>query len=145
MSARELIAEDIREQLINMSDPAPGNVTREFFDFEKLAITQYPAILIVTGNEERTDVSMSERQGILQIELRCFVRGNELDTKRNQLVEVIEQTLEGSRGRNLTTEKDATHYVETRVTNVEVIERNPPIGQVTVTVEVEYMYKRGNP
>jgi hypothetical protein len=145
MSARELIAEDIREQLINMSDPAPGNVTREFFDFEKLAITQYPAILIVTGNEERTDVSMSERQGILQIELRCFVRGNELDTKRNQLVEVIEQTLEGSRGRNLTTEKDATHYVETRVTNVEVIERNPPIGQVIVTVEVEYMYKRGNP
>jgi len=145
MSARELIAEDIREQLINMSDPAPGNVTREFFEFEKLAITQYPAILIVTGNEERTDVSMSERQGILQIELRCFVRGNELDTKRNQLVEVIEQTLEGSRGRNLTTEKDATHYVETRVTNVEVIERNPPIGQVIVTVEVEYMYKRGNP
>ena len=145
MSAREQIAEDIREQLINMSDPAPGTVTREFFDFEKLAITQYPAILIVTGNEERTDVSLSERQGIIQIELRCFVRGNELDTKRNQLVEVIEQTLEGSRGRNLTTEKDATHYVETRVTNVEVIERNPPIGQVTVTVEVEYMYKRGNP
>jgi len=145
MSARELIAEDIKEQLINMSDPAPGNVTREFFEFEKLAITQYPAILIVTGNEERTDVSMSERQGILQVELRCFVRGNELDTKRNQLVEVIEQTLEGSRGRNLTTEKDATHYVETRVTNVEVIERNPPIGQVIVTVEVEYMYKRGNP
>ncbi|MEK9695204.1 MAG: hypothetical protein VW270_05535 [Candidatus Poseidoniales archaeon] len=145
MSARELIAEDIKEQLINMSDPAPGNVTREFFEFEKLAITQYPAILIVTGNEERTDVSMSERQGILQIELRCFVRGNELDTKRNQLVEVIEQTLEGSRGRNLTKDKDATHYVETRVTNVEVIERNPPIGQVIVTVEVEYMYKRGNP
>jgi hypothetical protein len=145
MSAREQIAEDIREQLINMSDPAPGTVTREFFDFEKLAITQYPAILIVTGNEERTDVSLSERQGIIQIELRCFVRGNELDTRRNQLIEQIEQTLEGSRGRNLTTDKDATHYVETRVTNVEVIERNPPIGQVIVTVEVEYMYKRGNP
>ena len=145
MSARETIAEDIREQLINMSDPAPGTVTREFFDFEKHAITQYPAILVVTGNEERTDVSLSERQGILQVELRCFVRGNELDTKRNQLIEVIEQTLEGSRGRNLTTDKDATHYVETRVTNVEVIERNPPIGQVIVTVEVEYMYKRGNP
>ncbi len=145
MSAREQIAEDIREQLINMSEPAPGNVTREFFDFEKLAITQYPAILIVTGNEERTTVSMSERQGILQIELRCFVRGNELDTKRNELIERVEQTLEGSKGRNLTVDKDATHYVETRVTNVEVIERNPPIGQVIVTVEVEYMYKRGNP
>lgn len=144
MSARESIAEDIREQLINMSDPAPGLVTREFFEFEKLAITQYPAILIVTGNEERTDVSMSERQGILQVELRCWVRGNELDTKRNHIIENIEQTLEGSRGRNITVNKEATHYVETRVTNVEVIERNPPIGQVIVTVEVEYMYKRGN-
>jgi ribosome-associated translation inhibitor RaiA len=144
MSARESIAEDIREQLINMSDPAPGLVTREFFEFEKLAITQYPAILIVTGNEERTDVTLSERQGILQVELRCWVRGNELDTKRNEIIEKIEQTLEGSRGRNITVNKDATHYVETRVTNVEVIERNPPIGQVIVTVEVEYMYKRGN-
>jgi len=145
MSARESIAEDIREQLTNMSDPAPGLVTREFFEFEKLAITQYPAILIVTGNEERTDVTLSERQGILQIELRCWVRGNELDTKRNEIIEKIEQTLEASSGRNLTTSKDATHYVETSVTNVEVIERNPPIGQVIVTVEVEYMYKRGNP
>lgn len=144
MSAREHIAEDIKDQLINMSDPAPGLVTREFFEFEKLAITQYPAILIVTGNEERSDITLSERQGILEIELRCWVRGNELDTKRNELIEQIEQTLEGSRGRNLTVDKDATHYVETKVTNVEVIERNPPIGQVIVTVEVEYMYKRGN-
>ena len=144
MSARENIAVDIVQQLKNMSNPAAGLVSRTFFDFEKLAITQYPAILIVTGNEERTDVSMSERQGILQIELRCWVRGNELDTKRNEIIENIEQTLEGSRGRNITVNKDATHYVETRVTNVEVIERNPPIGQVIVTVEVEYMYKRGN-
>jgi hypothetical protein len=145
MSARESIAEDIREQLINMSDPAPGSVTREFFDFEKLAITQYPAILIVTGNEERSDVTMTERQGILQIELRCFVRGNNLDSLRNSLVEQIEQTLEASRGRNITVENVATHYVQTRVTNIEVIERNPPIGQVIVTVEVEYVYRRGNP
>lgn len=145
MSARESIAEDIREQLINMSDPAPGSVTREFFDFEKLAITQYPAILIVTGNEERSDVTMTERQGILQIELRCFVRGNNLDSLRNSLVEQIEQTLEGSRGRNITVENTATHYVQTRITNIEVIERNPPIGQVIVTVEVEYVYRRGNP
>ena len=145
MSARESIAEDIREQLINMSDPAPGSVTREFFDFEKLAITQYPAILIVTGNEERSDVTMTERQGILQIELRCFVRGNNLDSLRNSLVEQIEQTLEGSRGRNITVENTATHYVQTRITNIEVIERKPPIGQVIVTVEVEYVYRRGNP
>jgi len=144
MSTREHIAEDIKDQLLNMSDPGPGLVTREFFEFEKLAITQYPAILIVSGNEERSDISLSQRQGVLQIELRCFVRGNELDTKRNELITKIETTLEGSRGRNITVDKDATHYVETRVTSVEVIERNPPIGQINVTVEVEYMYKRGN-
>jgi hypothetical protein len=79
MSARESIAEDIREQLINMSDPAPGLSPENSLILKNLAITQYPAILIVTGNEERSDVTMTERQGILQIELRCFVRGNNLD------------------------------------------------------------------
>jgi hypothetical protein len=144
MSARESIVEDIRKQLVNMTDPAPGHVNREFFDFEKLAITQYPAILIVSGNEERSDVTMTERQGILQVELRCFVRGNNLDTARNELIESIEQTLEVSRDRNLTTLNTATHYVQTRITNIEVIERNPPIGQVNVIVEVEYVYRKGN-
>ena len=58
MSARENIAKNIVEQLENITNPAPGKVSRTFFDATKLAITQFPAILIVTSNETREDVSM---------------------------------------------------------------------------------------
>jgi len=145
MSARENITTDIVEQLNNMSDPAPALVTREFFEFEKLAITQFPAILVVSGNEERVDISMSERQGTMDIELRCFVRGSELDTARNQLIENIEQTLEASRSRNTTIQDTATHYVQSSINNIEIIERQQPLAQFNATLSVTYAYKRGNP
>ena len=144
MSAREQITKDIIEQLQNMSNPAVGLVSRETFDFEKLAITQFPAIQVWSASEERADISMSERQGTLQIQLRCYLRGNEMDTKRNNLIENIEQVLEASRDRNITVDKQATHYVNSRLTSVEVIERQPPLGEMILTLEVEYVYKRGN-
>lgn len=144
MSAREQITADIVEQLQNMSNPAPGLVTRDTFDFEKLAITQFPAIQVFGGSEERTDISMTERQAILQIQLRCFLRGNELDTKRNNLIENIEQTLETNSDRDVVSNKDVHHYAVTRVTNIEVIERQPPLAEFVMTVDIEYVYKRGN-
>jgi len=144
MSARENIAIDIVKQLKNMTNPAPVLVSREFFDFEKLAITQFPAILVVSGNEDREDISMSERQGTLEIELRCFVRGSELDTARNNLIENIEQTLELSRDRNITVDNTATHYVQSSINNIEVVERQQPLGQFNATLSVTYVYKRGN-
>ncbi len=145
MSARENIAIDIVEQLKNMSKPGAVLVSREFFDFEKLAITQFPAILVVSGNEEREDISMSERQGTLEIELRCFVRGSELDTARNNLITNIEKTLELSRDRNITVDNTATHYVQSSINNIEVVERQQPLGQFNATLSVTYAYKRGNP
>ena len=36
MSARENIAKNIENQLKNMSNPAPGKVSRVFFDVQKL-------------------------------------------------------------------------------------------------------------
>jgi len=144
MSAREQITKDIVLQLQNMSNPAPGLVTRESFDFEKLAITQFPAIQVFGGSEERNNISMSERQGLLQIQLRCFVRGTELDNKRNNLIENIEQVLETNSDRDITIDKNAHHYAVTRVTSIEVIERQPPLAEFVITVEVEYVYKRGN-
>ena len=144
MSAREKIAIDIVKQVKNMTNPAPVLVSREFCDFEKLAITQFPAVLVVSGNEDREDISMSERQGTLEIELRCFVRGSELDTARNNLIENIEQTLELSRDRNITVDDTATHYVQSSINNIEVIERQQPLGQFNATISVTYVYKRGN-
>ena len=144
MSAREAITVDIVEQLQNMSDPSPGLVTREYFDFEKLAITQYPAILVFGSNEDRTNITFQERQGTLNIQIRCFLRGNNIDQNRNNLIEQIEQTLETQSNRDVTVNKDATHYVVTRISNIEVIERQPPLAEMVIALDVEYVYKRGN-
>jgi hypothetical protein len=144
MSARENIIKDIVQQLKNMSPPTPGLVDRKFFDFEKLAITQYPAILVTSGNETRSDISMTEKQAILNVVLRCYVRGTEIDTLRNDFIENLEQTLEQNRDRNQTYASTGLHNVVTRITNIEVVDRNPPIGEFTITAEITYIYRRGN-
>ncbi len=143
MSARENIALNIKNQLENMTDPAVGLVSKVFFDPSKIAITQFPAILINTTNEERTDVSMTAREGIIQYELRCFVRGTEIDTLRNEIVERIEETLEQSRDRDITISTANIHNVKTQVSNITVIDRELPLGEVIVTVNVKYQYKKG--
>lgn len=143
MSAREQIAINIQEQLENMTNPAPGKVSRVFFDVQKLAITQFPAILVVTSNEIREDISTDLRQGTLQYELRCYVRGTEIDTLRNEIVERVEETLEVSRDRDISLSTANIHNVTTRVSNVEVIERELPLGEVVVRVDVIYRYKKG--
>lgn len=144
MSAREDILTRVEQVLKNMTNPAPGLVTRNFFDYEKLAITQFPAILIVPLNETREDVSLSERQAVLEVSMRCFVRGNQIDTLRNDIIRNIEESLETERALNVTPDADATHVVRCRIDNVQVIERQPPIGECTVVAEITYIYKKGN-
>ena len=144
MSARENIAKDVVEQLENMSNPAPALVTREFFEFDKLAITQFPAILVICTKEDREDISLAERQGTLEVELRCFIRGVKLDTERNRIIERCEEALEDNRDRNITIDDTVTHYVNSNITSIEVIERIAPIGQVNLTLTITYVYKRGN-
>jgi hypothetical protein len=143
MSAREDIAINITQQLQNMTDPAPGLVSRKYFDVVKLAITQFPAILVVTTNEDREDVSMDLRRSRVQYVLRCYVRGTELDTLRNEIVERIEETLEQERGRNVGVVSGGIHNVTTRISNIQIVEREIPLGEVVVTVEVFYTYKKG--
>jgi|SRR5210317_672263 hypothetical protein len=143
MSAREDIAKNIVEQLENMTDPAPGLVSRVFFDVSKLAITQFPAILVVTNNEVRDDISMNARQGVIQYELRCYVRGTEVDTLRNEIIERVEETLELSRDRDITLAVANIHNVKTQVRNIDVVDRELPLGECVITVDVKYTYKKG--
>lgn len=143
MSAREDIAKNIQAQLQNMTDPAVGSVSREFFDVQKLAITQFPAVLITTADETREDITMDERQGTIRYNLRCYVRGTQIDTLRNEIVERIEETLEVSRDRDITFAATNIHHVTTRVVGVEVVERELPLGEVVVQVDVQYRYKKG--
>ena len=144
MSARQDILKRVEKVLKNMTNPGPGIVSRDCFDFEKLAITQFPAILIVPLNENREDISITERQSVMEVSMRCFVRGDQIDTLRNDIVRNIEESLETERGLSVTPDATATHVVECKISNVQVIERQPPIGEVTVIAEITYIYKKGN-
>ncbi len=143
MSARENIAKNIEKQLQTMTNPQPGLVSRKFFDFTKIAITQFPAILITTNNETREDISMDLRRANLVVTLRCFVRGNELDTLKNEIIERVEEQLETQRGRDIDLSASNIHNVTTRVSAIEVIEREQPLAEVVITVNVLYTYKKG--
>lgn len=143
MSARENIAKNIQSQLENMQNPQPGLVSRKFFDVAKIAITQFPAILLTTSNEARSDIATNLRQGTIEFNLRCYVRGTEIDTLRNEIVERIEETLEVSRDRDIEYNSGNIHNVTTRINNIEIIERELPLGEVVVTVNVIYRYKKG--
>ena len=143
MSARENIATNIFNQLQNITNPALGLVSREFFDVSKIAITQFPAILMNSMNEAREDISTDLRQGTIEYQLKCYVRGTQLDTAKNELVERVEEILEVSRDRDITLADTNIHGVSTSITNVEVIERELPLGEIVITVQCVYQYVKG--
>ena len=142
MSLREDFALNIVDVLKDMRDPKPVLVTREPFDVEKLAITQFPAILISTGTETRTDQSMAVlRQGVIQYTIRAFVRGGGvvLDKLKNDIIERIEETLDLDRTRGTN-----NRNMLTRVTQITVPDRLAPLAEVQITVEVRYVYNKGS-
>jgi hypothetical protein len=146
MSSRESIAKNIELVLRDMDPPKPVLVTREPFDVQKLAITQFPALLITTGNETREDNAMGGgRRGIIEIQIRGFVRADgrsaqiiTVDQKRNELIERIEETLNSDRTRELTNKASTT-----RVKSIEVIDRTPPLGEFLVLADVQYSFTKG--
>ena len=143
MSLRNDIANNIVEVLKDISDPRPVLVTREPFEVEKLAITQFPAILVNSGSEERDTETMGTggvRRGTIQFQLRGFQRGTELDHKRNQLIEAIEEQLDSDRYRGKTSGK----VQNSMVTSIEVIERLAPLAEVVINFEVTYYFQRGS-
>lgn len=139
MSIRNDIADNIIETLKEMTDPRPILVTREPFDVEKLAITQFPAIMVNSGNEQREDFDMLFKAGTITYTIRGFVRGSaQLDQNKNDLIEAISETLEADRRRGTN-----NPGVVTLIQNVEVVDRTPPLAEVVIQVEVRYRYRRG--
>ena len=147
MSNREDIVNNIITVMADMDHPKPVFVTREPFDVLKLAIKQFPAVLITTGNEVREDHAMGgARRGVMQIQIRGFVRADgrsgqiiTVDQKRNELIERIEETLNTDRTRELTDTRAAT----TQVSSIEVIDRTPPLGEFLMTAQVSYSFTKG--
>jgi uncharacterized protein involved in exopolysaccharide biosynthesis len=142
---REQIADNIQRVLKDMRDPLPVLVTREPFEVTEIAITQFPALLITPTNELRETISMGapgagRRQGTISFTIRGFVRGVELDRKRNDLIERIEEELEGDRYRGLRVEG----VLDSQITSIEIIERQPPLAEFVITFEVRYNYLRSS-
>jgi hypothetical protein len=113
------------------------------FDVEKLAITQFPALLIQQTQEERETITMGapgtgRRMGTMTFEIRGFVRGTELDRKRNDIIERIEETLDADRTRG-TSRKDMI----SEITDITVIDRLAPLAEVLITLRVRYKYTKG--
>lgn len=144
MSIREQTAINLVDTLREIADPRPILVTRDPFDVEKLAITQFPAIMVQQTNESRQTISMGvpgvgRRTGVMTFELRCFVRGTELDTRRNAFIAAIETALDSDRYRD----QQVAGVTDTQVVNIEIIPRLQPLAEFVVTVEVSYNYMRG--
>ena len=140
---RQQISENIIAVLKDMDDPSPVLVTREPFLVQELAITQFPAILVTAVTEERSTITMGvpgagRRQGTIQFRIQGFVRGTELDLKRNDLIERIEEALDSDRYRSLT----ALGVTDSQITLIEVIERQPPLAEISITFEAKYHYLR---
>ena len=144
MSIREATAVNLVDTLKAIQDPQPVLVTRDPFDVEKLAITQFPALLVQQTMESRETISMGipgvgRRTGTMTFQVRAFVRGVELDTRRNELIAAVEDALDGDRYR----EQWAVGVTDTQIVEIEIIPRQQPLAEVLITVEVTYNYVRG--
>lgn len=144
MSLREDIVVHIIESLKEMESPKPVLVTREPFEVDKLAITQFPAVLVNFDGETRELLTMGAngiKTGTITFNIRGFVRGKDLDRARNELITGIETTLESERYR----EKYAQGVRDSQITNITVVDRLAPLAEILVTLEVGYTYRRLNP
>jgi len=146
MSKRESIASDIITVLTAVTSPITlKKITREPFIVEELSEQQYPAIFIQSGNEVRSDETMTStsvtRQALADFVIVGFVKGTDtnIDTKRNELISTIEKTLENDRTRG-------GYAKRTEVVEVSTDEGTLyPIGGIRIVVRVMYQYTAGTP
>ena len=145
MSKRESIAGDIITKLDAVSSPIELKlIKREPFEPEELSNAQFPAAYVQTGDETREmlslgDVGTGKRQRTIDFLIVGFVKGTtaNIDTLRNQLIEVIEETLDADITRN------------GNALNTQVIEANTdegvlfPYGGIRIVVRVLYEFVRG--
>ena len=146
MSNRENIANNIITVLDAVTSPIElKKITREPFNVDELSEQQYPALFIQSGDEIRSDQTMTSstitREASADFILVGFVKGSDtnIDTKRNQLIEVIESTLESDRTRG-------GYAKRTEIVEVSTDEGTLyPIGGIRVVVRVTYQYTAGTP
>ena len=146
MSKRENIASDIISKLDAVTSPIEfKKITREPFEVEELSDAQFPAMFVQSGDETREVSSIGATgsgtyTGSIDFLIVAFGKGTttNIDTVRNQIIEVIEETLDNDITRN------------GNALNTQVIEASSdegtiyPYGGVKITVRVIYEFTRGS-
>jgi hypothetical protein len=146
-SKRELIVSNVVDSINAINSVKMGKVTREpafrnETEFYALARTNFPHIIVTSGNESREDITMgssSLRGATLTIDLICFIKSSDksADESMNDLIEAIEEKLDIDRSRD-------GNAINTEVR--EVVMGAPiehPYGSCTVSVEIDYTFTRG--
>ena len=146
MSKREDIASNIVTTISTGTSPITlKKVTREPFNVDELSEQQYPACFVQSGNESRSDETMSSstitRQATADFVIVGYVKGttSNIDTKRNELITTIETRLNSDRTRG-------GYAKQTQVVEVSTDEGVLfPIGGIRMVVRVMYQYTSGTP
>lgn len=141
MSIRNDITNNIVEVLKDTTDPKPIFVTREPIDLENLSRQQFPAVVVTTGDEIRSEFTLQgpagQRSSILNVLCQCYVTGGQLDLQRNDICERVEEALEADRSRD-------DKALDTKLVNVVVDDTiDKRFGLITLTFEIQYIYTRG--
>lgn len=146
MSKREDIASNIVTAISTGTSPITlKKVTREPFNVDELSEQQYPACFVQSGNEIRSDETMTSstitRQATADYVIVGYVKGTptNIDTKRNELITTIETRLNSDRTRG-------GYAKQTQVVEVSTDEGVLfPIGGIRMVVRVMYQYTSGTP
>jgi hypothetical protein len=143
-SLRQQIANEIISKIQNIEDPRPVLVTKEPFEVAEIAITQFPAALVTMRQEDRTTVTLGapgtgRRTGTIRFDIRAYVRGTDLDQRRNTLLEAMEEAIETDRYLGLRAEG----VMDSQIIRIEIVDRQPPLAEMLIELEVRYNYVRG--
>ena len=146
MSKREDIAGNIITAISTGTTPITlKKVTREPFNVDELSEQQYPACFVQSGNEVRSDETMTSstitRQATADFVIVGYVKGTptNIDTKRNELITTIETRLNSDRTRG-------GYAKQTQVVEVSTDEGVLfPVGGIRMVVRVMYQYTSGTP
>ena len=146
MSKREDIASNIVTAISTGTSPITlKKVTREPFNVDELSEQQYPACFVQSGNEIRSDETMTSstitRQATADFVIVGYVKGttSNIDTKRNELITTIETSLNSDRTRGGFAKQ--TQIVEVSTDEGVLF----PIGGIRMVVRVMYQYTSGTP
>jgi hypothetical protein len=146
MSKREDIASNIVTAISTGTSPITlKKVTREPFNVDELSEQQYPACFVQSGNEVRSDQTISFtsalREATADFVIVGYVKGttSNIDTKRNELITTIETRVNSDRTRG-------GYAKQTQVVEVSTDEGVLfPIGGIRMVVRVMYQYTSGTP